>query len=164
MKALFTLFIVIACGLSLNSLGSDLSLLTSEDWELEDSDRARGPVMSSLPTAQKQWESFNQWKCFSTQNAQIVRVDVNYEGQIKRIPQIDIEFSDHLFQITLGGDTNDDLDSVESDWKNLIAETKEFCVYSAFLQKLPDVTNRLTSSLWILERLKSRNGVWTNRE
>lgn len=163
MKAVFTLILFVAYGLAPNSLGSDLSILTTEDWELEAADRARGPVMSSLPTSQQRWESFNQWNCFPTQSAQVVRVEVVYEGQTKRIPQIDVEFGDHLFQITLDGDAEDDFDSIAKLWKDLISETNEFCVYSAFLQKLPGVAARLTSSLWIVERLKSRKGSWISK-
>jgi hypothetical protein len=133
--------------------------LTDEDRKLEAFDRKNGPAMTSAPDAPKYWESYNQWLCFPVKFLSVVRVGVTYEGVDKSIPQIDAERAGHLFQISLDGDIEVEFDKVAAEWQALIAESEEVCAYAAFLQELPNAGG-LSSSLWVIQRLKGNSREW----
>jgi hypothetical protein len=134
--------------------------LTEKDWQMEAKDRLNGPILTAAPGAITYWESYNQWLCFPATALQVLRVDTFYEDQKKSLPQIDIEWAGHLFQISIDPDRNLDFDDIAFIWRKLIRNAEDVCVYAAYLQKMPS-TGSLGSSLWIVDRLKTEKGEWT---
>lgn len=137
-----------------------LGLLNKDDIAQEKNDHDSGPVMQSSLEAEKQWESYNQWLCFDKDNIELTRVDIEYDGKIKSLPQINAWTSEHYLEISLSADTEDDNDRTFSEWQNLSEGMNQICIYAAHLQYLYSLGNR-QSSLWIISKLKTEFGYWS---
>jgi hypothetical protein len=134
--------------------------LTKEDLAIQVTDRENGPVLSSSIEDPNRWESFNQWICFPSKDLKVLKVEIEYDGRTKSIPQIDGEKSGHLFQISLDGDMDGNFEHMFEKWRQIVRASREVCVYAAFLQEGPMI-GQLTSSLWIIDRIKGDGGQWT---
>lgn len=123
-------------------------------------DQDSGHVLQSSLDAEKQWESYNQWLCFDKDNIELTRVEIEYDGKIKSMPQINAWTSENYLEISLSADTEYDNDQIFSEWQNLMEGTNQICVYAAHLQYLYSLGNR-QSSLWIISKLKTGFGYWS---
>lgn len=135
-------------------------LLSFEDWERFNQQSA--PVLSAALDEDPYWESFNEWHCYSTKNIQFECTELDFG--LRYVPTIRISDSSDLYDYSLDPGPVLDCGKTLDEWKNLIEGEEAFCVYSAYLQDLPDESYEAEGirhwSLWILEDIKTNNGYW----
>ncbi len=100
--------------------------LSEADWQLEALDRKRGPALTADANALRYWESYNQWLCFPAHAVDILRVTVTYEGERKSMPQIDVEWAGHLFQISIDADSEDNFNEITAAGREIAFNLRKF--------------------------------------
>jgi hypothetical protein len=132
------------------------SLLTVEDYELETSLREEVPALSSPINSNAPWESYNEWRCFPTQDIETKCTDIQTDpGVSQKIPTIVAELGEERFEYDLDPSKRWNCDSALEEWAQIISDSDQICIFGAFLQPLEAGT-----SLWVLDRFKSRRGYW----
>jgi hypothetical protein len=161
MRRLGWLIVVGAVGLISSLIHADShgsSLLTDNDYELEWSSREEGPALNSFLNAKEKWESYNTWHCFPKQTVALICTDIDYGGW-RKSPTIVATTQEHRFEYDLDPTTPWDCDFTLNEWREVIGNSTEICLFGARLQSLED-----RASLWILNSVKSQNGYWEEAE
>lgn len=137
-------------------------LLSLEDIEMEVPDQEETPALSSALGDSNQWESFNTWQCFSTENVQSDCTELDY-GAL-RVPTLRISEGTTMYDFTLDPEPNLNCEQTLSKWVELLKNQRSFCIFAAHLQKYQD--NPFESDgieewhLWIVDQIKTYNGYW----
>jgi hypothetical protein len=132
-------------------------LLTGEDIFLEENQNSRavGSALNEAP----QWESFNEWHCYS-----VAQIELSYADAIwdERQPEVKERMP---VIVTLDGKmsfdyedihfTREKYENVISAWQRLIEGQQSICIYAAYLQETGEET-----SAWVLSGIKTSNGYW----
>jgi hypothetical protein len=156
--------IVLVSSLSCLSMASisHYELLNSDDQEKEAVDQKGTPALSSGLNAVPQWESFNTWQCFPTENIRLECTELD-NGEI-RVPTLRFSKKSIMYDFSLDPEPGLDCDQILEKWATLLENQRSFCVYAAHLQKYPD--NPFQSEgiaewhLWIVNQIKTNNGYW----
>ncbi len=101
---------------------------------------------------------FNNWKCFAINNIEITESEVNYYGWHK-VPSINVKTKKGLMSFDIDPDIKWNNELVLKKWKELISSERSICIFGAFLQKEND-----GSSVWYIQRLKTKRGYWDRSE
>ncbi len=133
-------------------------LLSPEDLIHEKNDREQGPALSSATNDPKQWETYNQWMCFDTSQIQLDSIDIKSDANWRPWPQITVTTVGQRFNISPETDLNINTEETLKNWRALLNDSKEICLYAAFLQYLDE--DEMPDSLWVLEDVKTENGYW----
>lgn len=131
-------------------------ILSEDDLILEVSERAT-PALSVAQDSVRYWESFNQWKCFSTDRVETYCAEID-DGQTS-LPTLlvsDDHGALHEFSLDPGPDLNCEV--TLHQWSEVLKNQRSFCAYAAYLQQLD-----ANHELWIVDRIKSYRGVWSYR-
>lgn len=157
------LVILIFPSLSMTWTDPYRSLLTDEDFLLEDSqDR---PAASSPIRENPVWESFNEWQCHPKNRVELycaIHTFPNYGGKNheKKTPSMRIttESKEILdFDYDDFGSFNTDCDLTLQEWRRMLDRENVLCIYGAYLQDIAD-----GQTYWILERVKTSETYWPN--
>lgn len=137
------------------------SLLIDEDFQLEnEQDR---PALSSVIGEEPAWESFNEWQCYSANQIMLycsINSFSNWDGTVdeKRIPSIRISTDSGEileFDYDANGTFKVDCELTLQEWTRLLHQSKILCLFGAYLQDIAE-----GETYWILDRLKTSNGLW----
>ena len=135
-------------------------VLDNSDYLMELEDLKAGRSEISIPRDDGTFDRYyNHWLCFNQKDVSLNRIEIEYDGEKKFLPQLDIETPNLYYEISLEGDYGNDLEEAFSDWKYLLTDTPVVCVYAAYLQDLNEVNGKKNQFL-ILSRLKTINGLW----
>ena len=134
-----------------------MSLLSAEDWSLEIAERSSGRPALSNVIGESEWESFNQWLCFSAEEIELNFVDVEYGG-LKKIPTVVARSVGHRFEISLSPEVSRNPNRVMAEWEDLVMGSSRVCLYAAYLQPIADDV-----SLWTLSQMKTEKGYWVDK-
>ena len=161
MKKSYAVVTLIVLSLFNLSMSSDkiYGILTHEDYRTLEESRKSGPALSSVPGTSPYWESYNEWLCFSADNAGL-RLSEHELERPTFVPTLSIWLEDHLYEFEVSSSLIDENGaSILQQWHTLLEDEPVFCILAAFLQPLGS-----DSSLWILHTLKTQNGYWRESE
>lgn len=116
--------------------------------------------LSSGFNAKDKWESYNKWSCYNSDQTEISCIE-GYNNEI--IPSIKINLGNSYRDIDFDDEQTGESEKCEaiiSEWKNLLEQESEFCVYAAYLQELNYETKERPHSLWMGLYFKTKNGIW----
>jgi hypothetical protein len=135
-------------------------ILTEEDRALEATQKRR--ALGSSVHENPSWESFNEWRCFSTKDIELTYLEHIWDPETKpelkeRSAAIGVSSNEgHLeFDYEDSHFTGQNPDLILSKWKGLIAGERTVCIYAAYLEELDE-----TTSSWIITGLKTTRGYW----
>ena len=166
MKKIPLLFTALSAGISSLSMSYDYSsgILGEADTHFEEQERARGPALSApSDDSGPYWESFNQWQCFPSENVEVSCAQAEY-GQVVDVPILGLVYDSHYYEFSLDPDPKPDCRKVTEFWTKLLDGEDAFCAFGAFLQNYDGDLSRSgakSGSVWIINRLKTRNGIWS---
>ncbi len=140
--------------------------LSAEDVAQEQTDRERGPALSSALADPNPWQTYNQWMCFDRDVVRSEEVQIKTDDEWKPWPQITVNALGQRFDFSPETDLPVHAPSLMSRWNGLLQETHWVCIYAAFLQYLEpeEPASKEPYSLWIIERVKTEQGNWSITE
>jgi hypothetical protein len=155
MKKIFISFLLItvttaAC---LACIPSMKFLLTKEDLEYTMEDN-QAPAISIPETGEKY---FNEWHCMDANEITITTVEIDYDG-IKDSPTLYANYNGKDVEYATDPDINWNVDLMMNHWHHIIKNSKEVCIFSAYLQETPE------GDLRYIERIKTERGVWDRND
>jgi hypothetical protein len=131
-------------------------LLSDEDYRKEQEDSKRPAITAPIVDGVVDWQSFNQWQCFSTKQLKIECVP-DEEGRNLCYPLMIVDEGTDVFEFevsTGGGYINSDL--ILSQWNSLLADEQAFCAYSGYI---PDDSDS-HEFVFDLSQIKTSKGYW----
>lgn len=152
----FSLIVMVAiANLSMIAIRPE-DILSEDDLILELSERA-SPALSAAQNSTRYWESFNQWKCFSTEKVDTYCAETD-EGRTS-LPTLLVS-DDHgaLHELSLDPEPDLNCEVTLHQWNEVLKNQRSFCTYAAYLQEVD-----AGHELWIVDRLKSYQGSWSYR-
>jgi hypothetical protein len=156
-KTAIFLTVFVAAVTSLSMYGAPYrDLLTEGDYRREQEDSKRPAITAPDVDGVVDWQSFNQWQCFSTKQLKIECVP-DEEGKDLCYPLVIVDESGDIFEFEIstgGGYINSAL--ILSRWKSLLADEETFCTYSAYI---PD-TSDPHEFVFDLNQIKTSKGYW----
>lgn len=135
-------------------------LLTKDDLSHELEDRDNGPALSSAIDDPNPWATYNQWMCFDASLIRIEKVGVKFDKSWKSWPQITIATAGQEFDFSPATDRDMNAATILKVWESLLENSREVCLYAAFLQYLDIDERKIPISLWVLEDVKAESGYW----
>lgn len=155
---LFTIFIFVPKSIHSSTPGPTLTL---QDLEEERFAYENGDWYIGTPQADGSYlESFSKWLCFPSSQAVLSLVEIEYDGEVKFIPQAEIETDEQVYLFAPDGDTADVGDPVLVAWRKIVENSSdEFCVYAAYLHSV-DLDRQVMGEFWIIQKIKSSFGLW----
>jgi hypothetical protein len=136
------------------------SLLTEEDRGIEWTSREEGPALSSSLNAKEKWESYNEWRCFPIRAIELTCNEIDAgDGDWRKSPMIIATIEHRHFEYDLDPTTPWDCEFTLNEWREVIGDSAEICLFAARLQPLDD-----GGSLWVLDRIKSERSSWAEYE
>jgi hypothetical protein len=144
--------------LSFNWHDRAYDILGETDWYLSKQAAASGtPALSSTIGAENQWESYNEWRCFSTKSIDLRCATID-DNSSSLIPVVSVLSKDEDldYEYALGSEYIWDCQKVIDSWATLVDEQESICLYGARLQA-PEQDN---ISLWYIDQIKTQNGYW----
>ena len=137
-------------------------ILSPDDREQELTDSEGTPALSSQIDANPYWETFNTWRCFSTEN---IRPECSVlDNDSLRVPTLRFAEGSTLYDFSIDPEPGLDCDETLAKWIALLDQEQSFCVYAAYLQEMPseifeyEGINRW--QLWIVSQIKTQQGYW----
>lgn len=147
----------VAYALTENSM--EPTLLATADRALQQSQlQERRPALSAPLSEVDYWESYNEWSCFSSEALEFTCAVINYEGW-RQSPVIVANREGHRFEYDLDPTFNWDCEFTLGEWRRVIADSPEVCLFGAYLQPL-----EASGSLMVLSQIKSEHGYWKEFE
>ena|SRR3989344_7628624 len=153
---LITIFSVLAFPVSANFYSN---ILSEDDYQLQIKESFE-PIMTSATNDIVQWESYNQWSCFP---AYTVNYEcVVYDDSVK-IPNLHVTSNNHTYQFDVSIPDKEyisECNDVLVEWKNLIKDSKEICMFAAYMPAVQEEDYPSNWSLWYVVKIKTENGYW----
>ncbi|MFN8370283.1 MAG: hypothetical protein U0T83_06625 [Bacteriovoracaceae bacterium] len=146
----FLISVVLLFNLSFSWQDNSYDILNENDWNLYKQNN-ENPALSSSVQDEIQWKSYNKWRCFSSEKLEFSCGTVDYNGE-HDVPIINIEDNEY----DLSPEYTWDCKKIIQVWSKLIENEKSVCIYGAYLQDLE--LEKITSSLWYIERIKTSKG------
>jgi len=143
-------FFSLLCLLSFDPANSNYSLLTEDDFAFAREDN----LSPAITIPDSGFESFNIWQCFSINEIEFLRSEVDY-GSVHSVPTIQAP----NLSFDLDPDLLWDTEKIFSNWNDLIQDANSICIFGAFLQDEPGF-----GSFWYIEKIKTDNGYWSRNE
>ena len=135
-------------------------LLTVEDLALQrDQDL---PAMTSSLQDKVQWQSFNEWRCFSVEGLEIIEsaVKFNERDSWRKISLISIEHAGRLYEFNVPHEFYWDAKGLEREWRALFEGSPEVCFFAALVQDAhPDGPGE-DATPYEIDRIKTSRGYW----
>lgn len=165
-RKIILLFLTLLAGSSSLSMLRDPSweLLTEDDFRDTEQDAASGPAIEGPLGVEPHWESYDQWRCFSTDRAEVRCADTDYDG-IVPVPSLSVVEGDVIYDFGMEPTPRPDCDAITAQWRELLEGEPYFCVYAAFLQTFKGDhfgQGGGDDELWIVGRLRTRKGQWSD--
>lgn len=133
-------------------------LLAESDLEFQKTDNTQGPALGSTLLQEGGWASYNQWQCFSLEDA-IMDCAVYDDGAL--VPSIRIETPKHTYLFDTHVEDKLSCSETLEKWNELAGNGTEICVFAA---QMPDVDfgndEQIQQSLWYINRIKMSGGYW----
>ena len=146
-------FIIITTAACLACIPDWGSLLTEEDLEdsIEDNQR---PAISIPETGEKY---FNEWHCLDASEITITTIEIDYNG-VKQSPTLYAYYKGKNVEYATDPDINWNVEVMMDHWRNIIKNSEEVCIFSAYLQETPE------GDLRYIERIKTEVGIWERND
>lgn len=134
-------------------------LLSREDIEYVQRDRARGSVLSGMSGPAGPWQSYNEWVCADAVSSALEDETVNYDGEEKHMPHFLVKLTGYQMDFCLSADVRYDFVEIKRRWQELISGATHVCFYGAFLPVVTDWRGNPYNA-WVLAGLKTDRGYW----
>lgn len=144
-------FFAFAGGVTLDSQ----NLLNKFDFHLVYGLALDGPALESALDDENQWESFNEWICFSQEKLNIQCAE--YDDSVL-VPSVFVENGDTTFEFDAHPEDGIDCDEAIQNWNALFEGSTQVCFMGA---ELPGVFEDSAHSLIYLRAIKTENGYWS---
>lgn len=152
----FLLLIISIASLSMTHIDY-LQILSEEDFEMESTESATRPALSSSLDEGSQWQSFNQWMCFSSESVEFSCAEIDYGKS--SLPNLSVRGDDNiLYELSIDPEPGLKCETILEAWKAIIDKQNGFCAYAAFLQDFGQ-----GHELWIVDAFKTYSGRWSWR-
>ena len=136
----------------------DSPVLTKLDYDLERSDRASGPALSSGIGDPHPFKSYNEWQCFDSKKIELGTAEIEY-GHLKQIPNLLASSPGRELDFAPEGDDELNTPHAMMKLKKLLQGSASVCVYAALLQKEVSKNGQPVMEIWILQRVKTKKSV-----
>jgi hypothetical protein len=146
-------FIIVTCAACLACIPDWRTILTGEDLEYTIEDNQR-PAISIPETGEKY---FNEWHCMNSREITITTVEIEYDGT-KESPTLYANYNGKNIEYATDPDINWNVVFMMEHWRNIIKNSDEVCLFSAYLQETPD------GDLRYIERIKTEVGIWDRND
>lgn len=150
--------IAIAAAISTLSMSNDSyrALLGAEDYRVELENSSSPSVVSPDPGEGAPWKSFNQWVCFSAEDAK-VECEPDGTSSTTCYPRLTVQVASGgmSFELLMGDDSLNS-GAILNRWDFLLTGAESVCVLAALL---PDVSGP-QEAIFSLQRIKTDNGYW----
>lgn len=140
------------------------ALLDAADIVLEHQDRMRGPALSSAIHDPKPWASYNHWACFDSRQVQVETSNIWLHNEWTPWPGLRFEIPGQILLFSPETDLPLEAATVAGAWREILQNSREVCIYAAFLQRFPAAKGAkrgTPESLWVLQKIKTENGSWS---
>lgn len=134
---------------------SSYSILTLEDFLYWRNGKQTQAI--SIPETGEKY--YNEWKCFKLKNVKVSEVTLDYSSSPRILPILEVKDGKSIFEFDIDPTYNWNKDAVINKWTSLINNQEKICIFSAYLQKDPDLT-----SVWMISKIKTKNGYWNISE
>ena len=155
--AMLAIIFFSAVGLTFN-YSQYADLLNEEDQEWIYSLNQEGPYMTSAPGAEKAWESYFEWLCFSRKSIELSCVTYDEDTLVPSISAVD---KNHTYLFDLHVEDGLECQSVLHSWHQLIDDA-QICVMAALMPGAFESDPR--TSLWYMNAIKTTEGYWILEE
>lgn len=157
-RTILIFIITLPFTLSFNWHDRAYDLLDETDWYLSKQAAESGtPALSSIIGAENQWESYNEWRCFSAKGIDLRCAAIDDNGS-RLIPMVNVlsEDEDLDYEYALGSEYSWDCQKVIDSWSTLINGQESICLHGAYLKE----DEHSNTSLWYIDQIKTQNGYW----
>jgi len=162
----------VVCLLSLMVLGMKwhevFKGLTVDDFQTQQNQTS--PTLSSTLIDEHQWQSYNHWQCFYSDEIEALCLDNCVDDQCTQLsgtkdPMLSVMHGKHLieFLVETPLPLRKKCDDTLRDWSTLMDHEEGVCIYAAHLQddKVSPEDFYDSRSVWVLDRMKTEKGVWS---
>jgi hypothetical protein len=115
------------------------------------------PAMSSPNNHPIQWESYNEWTCFSINNVMLSTTGINYEGEERQIPSFRVLKEKMNAYYELSPSYKWEVEEIMRNWESLLENENFICFLAALL---PASHHTGDYELWYITKLKTLRGDW----
>jgi len=140
-----------------------ITLLDESDFGMQQDDNQDGPALSSASNIDFQWESYNQWQCFSRDQ---ITLDCAEYDESSMVPSIRAESASGIFFFDLHVEDGLLCENTLAEWRNLVNSGNETCIFAAHMPSVEmgvDENSNKQISLWYIDQIKGKGGYWALR-